>query len=164
MSRSKAGENHVHARASLPTLALGALGVVFGAIGTSPLFAIDQIFFGAAHIAPTRDNVIGALSLAIWALILIVSVNYAVLTLRAQNEGEGGLFALYGLLHPFKTQGARPVLWALMLGAGLLFGDGMISPAISGVLAFSTVTVPSFATSSMRAVVGAVMVVETSEP
>jgi len=120
-----------HARARLPALALGALGVVFGDIGTSPLYAIDQVFFGPASVAPTPDNVIGAISLAILTLVVIVAIKYAALVLRADNEGEGGVFAIYGLLHPFRDRGYRPLLWALMLGAGLLLGDGMITPAIS---------------------------------
>ena len=118
-------------RAALPWLALGALGVVFGDIGTSPLYAIDQVFFGPAGLASDRGNVLGSISLAIWTLAAIVAFKYALLVLRAENEGEGGVFALYGLIHPFRDQGCRPLLWALMLGAGLLFGDGMITPAIS---------------------------------
>ena len=134
-------------RSSLPALALGALGVVFGDIGTSPLYAIDQIFIGPANVAPSRDNVLGAISLAIWTITLVVSIKYAALVLRAENEGEGGVFALYGLLHKYRDQGARPLLWALMLGAGLLFGDGMITPAISVLSAVEglDVATPAFA-------------------
>ena len=99
--------------------------------GTSPLYAIDQIFFGAAGVAPTPANVLGAISLAVWTIILIAAVKYALLVLRAENDGEGGLFALYGLLHKYKRQGTSVLLWLLMLGAGLLLGDGMITPAIS---------------------------------
>ncbi len=133
-------------RRALPALALGALGVVFGDIGTSPLYAIDQVFFGAAGVAPTPANVLGAISLAIWTITVIVAIKYAALVLRAENEGEGGVFALYGLLHPFREQGYRPLLWALMLGAGLLFGDGMITPAISVVSAVEglDVATPAF--------------------
>ena len=133
-------------RVAMPALALGALGVVFGDIGTSPLYAIDQIFFGAAGVAPTPANVLGAISLAIWTITVIVAFKYAALVLRAENEGEGGVFALYGLLHPFREQGYRPLLWALMLGAGLLFGDGMITPAISVVSAVEglDVATPAF--------------------
>ena len=112
-------------------LAIGALGVVFGAIGTSPLYAIDQIFFGLADVSRTPENILGAISLAIWAITIIVAIKYALLVLQADNDGEGGLFALYGLLHRFRNEGRRVVLWSLMLGAGLLFGDGMITPAIS---------------------------------
>ncbi len=110
-------------------LALGALGVVYGDIGTSPLYAMDQIF----RVAPgrTADDALGAVSLVIWTLTLIVAIKYALLVLRAQNDGEGGVFALYGLLHDRKDHRARMLLWALMVGAGLLIGDGMITPAIS---------------------------------
>ena len=133
-------------RAGLPWLALGALGVVYGDIGTSPLYAIDQIFFGPARVAPTSEHVVGAISLAIWTITIIVAIKYALLVLRAENEGEGGVFALYGLLHPFRNEGFRPLLWALMLGAGLLFGDGMITPAISVVSAVEglQVATPAF--------------------
>ena len=146
-SRPPADAAKPAARSSLPALALGALGVVFGDIGTSPLSAIDQIFIGPANVAPTRDNVLGAISLAIWTITLVVSIKYAALVLRAENEGEGGVFALYGLLHKFRDQGGRPLLWALMLGAGLLFGDGMITPAISVLSAVEglEVATPAFA-------------------
>ena len=110
-------------------LALGALGVVYGDIGTSPLYAMDQIF----RVAPARtaEDALGAVSLVIWTLTVIVAIKYALLVLRAQNDGEGGVFALYGLLHDRKDRRARLLLWALMVGAGLLIGDGMITPAIS---------------------------------
>ena len=107
----------------------GALGVVYGDIGTSPLYAMDQIFHQGVSRAAV--HVLGGVSLVIWAITLIVSIKYAALVLRAQNEGEGGVFALYGLLHDRSNQTARLVLWSLMLGAGLLLGDGMITPAIS---------------------------------
>src|SRR6516225_1628184 len=116
---------------NVATLAIGALGVVFGDIGTSPLYAIDQIFFGSADIGRTPENVLGAISLAIWTITVVVAIKYALLVLRADNDGEGGVFALYGLLHRFKNEGRRVLLWSLMLGAGLLLGDGMITPAIS---------------------------------
>ena len=114
-------------------LTIGAIGVVLGNIGTSPLYAVDQIFYGPAHLAPTPDNVLGCISLAIWALTLIVSLKYAVFILRADNDGEGGVFALYSLLHNYREEAAYlPLLLAgLMLGAGFLCGDSIISPAIS---------------------------------
>ena len=90
----------------LAALVISALGVVYGDIGTSPLYAIDQIFLGPAGVAPTPENVLGAISLAIWTITLIVAVKYALLVLRAENDGEGGVFALYGLLHKYKNQGA----------------------------------------------------------
>ena len=110
-------------------LAMGALGVVYGDIGTSPLYAMDQIFSTDPSRGP--DVVLGGVSLTIWALTLIVAIKYAALVLRADNEGEGGVFALYGLLHERTNRVARVILWSLMLGAGLLLGDGMITPAIS---------------------------------
>jgi KUP system potassium uptake protein len=121
---------HDHApRGGLAALTLGALGVVYGAIGTSPLYAMDQIF--QPGLERNAENVLGGVSLVIWALTLIVAIKYALLVLRADNEGEGGVFALYGLLHDRSNRFARLTLWALMLGAGLLLGDGMITPAIS---------------------------------
>ena len=143
-----AGEPRAHApRGNLAALTIGALGVVYGAIGTSPLYVIDQIFFGPAGVAPTPDNVRGTMSLAIWTITLIVAVKYALLVLRAENDGEGGVFALYGLLHKYKNQGARVLLWSLMLGAGLLLSDGMITPAISVLSAVEglDVAAPAFA-------------------
>ncbi len=120
-------------RAARTALTIGAIGVVFGDIGTSPLYAIDQIFHGPAHVAPTPDNVLGCISLAIWALTLIVSCKYAIFVLRANSDGEGGVFALYSLLHKYRDESPRltVLLGALMLGAGFLFGDGIITPAIS---------------------------------
>ena len=114
-------------------LTIGAIGVVLGNIGTSPLYAVDQIFYGPAHIDPTPDNVLGCISLVIWALTLIVSLKYAAFILRADNDGEGGVFALYSLLHNYREKATYlPLLLSgLMLGAGFLFGDGIISPAIS---------------------------------
>jgi KUP system potassium uptake protein len=114
-------------------LTVGAIGVVLGNIGTSPLYAVDQIFFGPARVAPTPDNIAGSISLVIWAITLIVSIKYAIFVLRADSDGEGGVFALYSLLHKYKEEGWHFVamLAGLMLGAGFLFGDGIISPAIS---------------------------------
>ena len=112
-------------------LTLGALGIVYGDIGTSPLYALDQIFASPVNLAPTAENVLGAISLVIWTLTVIVAIKYALLVLRAQNDGEGGVFALYGLLHEHNKAGMLALLMSLMLGAGLLFGDGFITPAIS---------------------------------
>ena len=136
-------------RGGLAALSIGALGVVYGDIGTSPLYAVDQIFSGPAQVAPTAGNVLGAISLAIWSITLIVAIKYALLVISAENEGEGGVFALYSLLHPFKhkQRSAFVLLWGLMLGAGLLFGDGMITPAISVLSAVEglNVATPAFA-------------------
>jgi len=89
------------------------------------------LFLGRTGAGQTSADVLGGVSLVIWTITIIVAIKYAILVLRAQNDGEGGLFALYGLLHEHKKRGTTLLLWALMLGAGLLFGDGMITPAIS---------------------------------
>jgi len=115
----------------LAALTLGAVGIVYGGIGTSPLYALDQVFFGHSGVARVPGNVLGGISLVIWTLTVIVAIKYAILVLRAHNDGEGGVFALYGLLHEYKHRGIGLFLAALVLGAGLLFGDGMITPAIS---------------------------------
>ncbi len=117
------------------------MGIVYGDIGTSPLYAMDQLFFGRTGTAPTPEAVLGGVSLVIWTITVIVAIKYAILVLRAQNDGEGGLFALYGLLHEHKKRGTKLLLWALMVGAGLLFGDGMITPAISVISAVEGIQV-----------------------
>ena len=129
-------EHASHApRGSFAGLTIGALGIVYGDIGTSPLYAMDQLFLGRGGTALMPADVLGGVSLVIWTITIIVAIKYALLVLRAQNDGEGGLFALYGLLHEHNKRGTTFLLWALMLGAGLLFGDGMITPAISVVSA-----------------------------
>ena len=114
-------------------LSLGALGVVYGDIGTSPLYAIKECFHGMHAIAVTPDNVLGVLSLIFWSLTMVITVKYVLFITRADNRGEGGIFALLELLP--KDVGAkrlRPALAFLALfGAALLYGDGVITPAIS---------------------------------
>ena len=125
--------------ASLPSLpaaaTLGALGIVYGDIGTSPLYAFKEAVKAAtAHGAPVGDAVLGVVSLIIWSLILIISLKYAILIMRADNRGEGGIVALLALL---RARHARPRTWRAavlmlgLLGAALLYGDGAITPAIS---------------------------------
>ena len=111
-------------------VALSAIGVVFGDIGTSPLYAISLLFPGRGE-HPSAERVIGGISLVLWSLVIIVAVKYAMLAMRADNDGEGGVFALYGLLDKVNRGGRSWLAWALLLGAGLLLGDGMITPAIS---------------------------------
>ena len=115
----------------LVSLTIGAMGIVYGDVGTSPLYALNQIFFRHPGPPLTPDNVLGGISLVIWTITVIVAIKYAIFVLRAQNDGEGGVFALYGLLHEYRRRSTRLLLWSLMLGAGLLFGDGFITPAIS---------------------------------
>lgn len=113
-------------------LSFAALGVVFGDIGTSPLYAINQIFFGLGQVKLNTANVLGSISLVIWALTLVIAFKYLVFVLRADNEGEGGVFALFSLLNKFQSKKSVAFLLVILtLAAGLLFGDGIITPAIS---------------------------------
>ena len=120
---------------NLATLTLGALGVVYGDIGTSPLYALRECFHGAHGIAPTRANVLGVLSLIFWSLTLVISIKYLVFVMRADNQGEGGILALLALVSQQpdgERAEPRASLIALgLFGAALLYGDGMITPAIS---------------------------------
>lgn len=116
----------------LAVTSLAALGVVFGDIGTSPLYAFREAF-GVANLEPTEEGVLGVLSLIFWALVLIVSIKYLIFVMRADNDGEGGILALTSLI---MGDGAKTKRRALLIGIGLfgtalLYGDGMITPAIS---------------------------------
>jgi KUP system potassium uptake protein len=115
-------------------LALAVLGVVYGDIGTSPIYALRESFAGAHSLDLTRGNVLGVLSLVFWTLVLVVSLKYIVFMLRADNRGEGGIFALIALLQPDRPdQRSRRRLLILfgVLGACMLYGGAMITPAIS---------------------------------
>jgi KUP system potassium uptake protein len=125
----------IHSSAIPLTATIGALGVVYGDIGTSPLYALKEAATAAAHGGPlTSDAILGVVSLILWALILIISLKYALLILRADNRGEGGIVALLALL---SARNAQPGTWRAQLlivglvGAALLYGDGAITPAIS---------------------------------
>src|SRR4051812_39975203 len=121
-----------HRRSRSGVLILSALGVVFGDIGTSPLYALRECFDGVHAIPVTVANVYGVLSLIVWSLIITVSVKYVLFVMRADNEGEGGILALVALVRG-RTHGSyRRLLIAIgLFGAALLYGDGMITPAIS---------------------------------
>ncbi len=123
------------ARAFRVSLTLAALGVVFGDIGTSPLYAFRQCFFGILRIAPTHENVLGIISLILWSLIVIVFVRYIGMLMRITHDGEGGILALLAFLLPPVKRGVPPratwLTFLVILGAGLLFGDGIITPAVS---------------------------------
>jgi len=115
-------------------LSLSALGIVYGDIGTSPLYALKECFYGAHHIEANRDNVFGVLSLIFWSLVLIISVKYILIVMRADNDGEGGILALMSLVRSkeSKTNKRNFIIIALgLFGASLLYGDGIITPAIS---------------------------------
>jgi KUP system potassium uptake protein len=142
ISGTHAGTAHGVAatKRAIALTSLGALGVVYGDIGTSPLYAMKECLAwkpggaGAPHaMVPVPENVLGVLSCVLWALILVVCVKYLVFVLRADNKGEGGILALAALVTPDAgklRKLAIPLLLALF-GAGLLFGDGIITPAIS---------------------------------
>ena len=122
-------------------LALGALGVVYGDIGTSPLYALREAMTGpGGHgmVAPNPANVLGILSLIIWALLSLIAVKYISLVMRADNDGVGGLLSMLALAVPHTAQLGMPVsrrnyllVLLALLGTSFLFGDGIITPAIS---------------------------------
>jgi KUP system potassium uptake protein len=115
-------------------LALAALGVVYGDIGTSPLYTMKEVFAGNHPIPLSPENVLGILSLILWSLIIVVSVKYVVFIMRADNRGEGGIMALIALaLHDArgKPKRQRAIMLAGLLGAGMFYGDGMVTPAMS---------------------------------
>lgn len=116
-------------------LVLCALGVVYGDIGTSPLYAIRECFHGPHAIPPTRDNILGVLSLVFWSLNLVVSLQYLTFVMRADNRGEGGILSLLALAVPdWKTATSGRKKWMVTLGvmgAALLFGDGMLTPSVT---------------------------------
>ncbi|WP_246851378.1 potassium transporter Kup [Patulibacter sp. SYSU D01012] len=115
-------------------LTVGALGVVFGDIGTSPLYAMKTVFTADdGAVTPTRGDVLGVVSLILWLSTLVVSVKYVTLVMRADNDGEGGIMALIALVQRLKLRG-RAGAWLLaagLIGAALFYGDGVITPAVS---------------------------------
>lgn len=118
----------------LALLALTALGVVYGDIGTSPLYALRESFAGLQGIGPTPENVFGVLSLIFWSLIIVITIKYIIFILRADNRGEGGILALTALATPVRRLAPSARRWLVLLGvfgAALLYGDGIITPAIS---------------------------------
>ena len=125
-------ERDVVAHAGRAVLALGALGIVYGDLGTSPLYTEQVIFTAHRNIAhPNPAGVYGVVSLIFWALMIIVSAKYAVIIMRAHNRGDGGIMALTALIQRRKVPKAAALATLGLLGAGLFFGDGMITPAIS---------------------------------
>jgi KUP system potassium uptake protein len=129
------------------TLSLAALGVVYGDIGTSPLYALKECFMvhHAHQIDVTRPNVLGVLSLITWSLILVISVKYLIFVLRADNRREGGILALMSLVRPRQAErrGVRRTVLIMLglFGSALLYGDGMITPAITMLSAFEGIGV-----------------------
>jgi KUP system potassium uptake protein len=117
------------------SLVVASLGIVFGDLGTSPLYALQECFTGERGVAPTPADVLGVVSLIVWSLVSVVTVKYVALLMRVDNRGEGGIMALLSLV-PERLQGRGPgrvgfAAVAAVAGAALLFGDGIITPAVS---------------------------------
>ena len=124
---------HKKSPAALAALTLAALGIVYGDIGTSPLYALKEIFHGG-HVAATPDNILGVLSLVFWTITVIISLKYVLLILRADNHGEGGLIAMLALATTAvrdKPALRRALMTVGLFGTAVFYGDGVITPAIS---------------------------------
>ena len=135
-----------HTKEKLPLLVLGALGVVYGDIGTSPLYALKSCF-SISNLAPTTEPIFGLISLFLWTLFLVVSVKYLFYVLRVQEHGEGGILVLSSFCSQLKGPLAKTLPLLLgVLGAALLFGDGVITPAISVLSALEGLTLVSHIT------------------
>ena len=119
----------------LSAVTLAALGIVYGDIGTSPLYALRECFSESHGVPLSTDNILGVISLIIWSLILVVTVKYIVFVMRADHEGEGGILALMTLSGRQEQRGPRKGLGIVvilgLIGAAFLYGDGTITPAIS---------------------------------
>jgi KUP system potassium uptake protein len=146
-----AGRDRTHAPAAgLVPLVVGAIGIVYGDLGTSPLYSIREAFVGPGHrLAVDSVNVTGAVSIILWTLVIIIAFKYVLLVLRADNDGEGGILSLTALVAPRETSTAARrtrtgfLLLLGLFGTALLFGDGMITPAISVLSAVEGVEVVS---------------------
>jgi KUP system potassium uptake protein len=131
---SSGGHGHGHGKAGMAALVAGAVGVVFGDIGTSPLYTIQEMFGEHYGLVPDAQTVKGLLSLGFWSLILVVTLKYVIVIMRADNEGEGGIMALTALAQRSLQKGSRMSYTVGILGifgAALFFGDGMITPPIT---------------------------------
>jgi len=157
-------------RGRTAALTVGALGVVYGDIGTSPLYALRETFESHHHPLPvTEPNVLGVLSLVFWSLIVVITIKYLLFVMRADNHGEGGILALTSLASPEKPNkggggnlrpdgrvvGASGLVLLGLFGTALLYGDGMITPAISVLAAVEgvTVTAPGLANAVLPAAI-----------
>lgn len=142
-------ETHTGHGASLAALILGALGVVFGDIGTSPLYTLKECLIAAGGAEASKADLFGILSLMFWALVIVVTVKYLCFVMRADHHGEGGIFALLAIVPDrFRTHTARRgrvtgMALLAVIGASLLYGDGVITPAISVLSAVEGLTLAS---------------------
>ncbi len=128
------GRHHYSVSGRLPlhsALVIGAIGVVYGDIGTSPLYAVNETFFGVGHTPVTYDNILGVIGLIFWLLTIVVSCKYMFFVLRASYQGEGGMFALHELVAKLGNKRTPILLLLLVFAATLLLSDGIITPAIS---------------------------------
>jgi KUP system potassium uptake protein len=128
------GSAHSHGNAGLAGLIVGAIGVVFGDIGTSPLYTLRDAFSPHYGLVADHATVLGILSLVFWALMIVVTLKYVTIILRADNDGEGGIMALMALAQRTLPKGSRSAYAVGILGifgASLFFGDGVITPAVS---------------------------------
>jgi KUP system potassium uptake protein len=128
------------------TLTLAALGVVYGDIGTSPLYALRESALAAGAHVPVQSAILGVVSLIVWALIIVVTIKYVGVVMRADNDGEGGILALASLAHRARGVGKRSKVvigLAAILGLALFFGDGMLTPAMSVLSAVEGITIES---------------------
>ena len=151
MSAATNVESRVRPRTSIgtkPSLALAALGIVFGDIGTSPLYTLKTCFT-TAHVDVSPGSVLGIVSLLFWTLVVVVCVKYVGVLMRVDHEGEGGILALLALASPRTPLGlplrANWLVWVVTIGAAMLFGDGIITPAISVISAVEGVGVATSA-------------------
>lgn len=131
MSLGPEGSDPHVQKSSLAAISLAALGIVYGDIGTSPLYALRECFHGPHAIELNEVSLLGVLSLIFWVLILVISIKYMVFVLRADNRGEGGILALTALASPMKQVKASWLLIFGIFGAALLYGDGVLTPAVS---------------------------------
>ena len=134
INHESAAQGQGHGRAGLAGLVVGAIGVVFGDIGTSPLYTLKEAFSAHYGLVANHDTVLGILSLVFWALMLVVTLKYVTIIMRADNEGEGGIMALMALAQRTLPKGSKSAYGVGILGvfgAALFFGDGVITPAIS---------------------------------
>ncbi|MDZ4082561.1 MAG: potassium transporter Kup [Bdellovibrionales bacterium] len=132
LENQQSNSHHGVSKQPLAALSLAALGIVYGDIGTSPLYALRECFHGAHAMELTPDRVLGVLSLILWALILTVSIKYMIFILEADNRGEGGILALTALSVPARLRDRKWLLFGIgVFGAALMYGDGIITPAIS---------------------------------
>lgn len=123
-------DQHDHKQHGMPIMMVGALGVVFGDIGTSPIYAFREALHASGQ-QVIRTDVLGVLSLIVWALTIIVTIKYVIFVLRADNEGEGGTLSLMALARSAYPKGSRAILGIGLCGAALFFGDSIITPAVS---------------------------------